>query len=202
MLIAAMNPCPCGHASDANPERCHCTLTAKENYRRRISGPILDRFDLHIEAGALAAGTLAGAPEGETSATVRERVQRARSLQQARYRHLPSVHCNAQLRGAALRELCAPTDGARAWLSGLIDMKRLSARAHDRILKVARTIADLEGSVLVHEEQISEAAELRCLDQIASGRTSGGASPLQIARHAALHKSPGTPPAEKPKGKK
>jgi magnesium chelatase family protein len=204
MLIAAMNPCPCGHASDANPERCHCTLAAKENYRRRISGPILDRFDLHIEAPALPARTLGGAPEGETSATVRERVQRARALQQARYAHLPGVHCNAQLRGAALRELCAPTEAARAWLGGLIDMKRLSARAHDRILKVARTIADLEGSALVHEEQINEAAELRCLDKAVEGRAGSHISLLQIARHAALHKqqSPGTPPGEPPKGEK
>jgi magnesium chelatase family protein len=202
MLIAAMNPCPCGHASDANPERCRCTPAAKEQYRRRISGPILDRFDLHIEAPAVAARTVAGSSDGEPSATIRARVQEARIRQHERYRDLPSVRSNAQLRGSSLRALCAPTETARAWLSGLIDMKRLSARAHDRILKVARTIADLEGAPLVTEEHINEAAELRCLDKVAQDYRPSSTSPLQIARRAALKKSPGTPPGENPKGEK
>jgi magnesium chelatase family protein len=202
MLIAAMNPCPCGHASDANPERCRCTPGAKEQYRRRISGPILDRFDLHIEAPAVAARTVAGSSDGESSAIIRARVQEARFRQQERYQGLPSVHCNAQLRGSALRALCAPTETARAWLSGLIEMKRLSARAHDRILKVARTIADLEGAPLVTEEHINEAAELRCLDKVVEDYRASSVSPLQIARRAALKKSPGTPPGENPKGEK
>jgi magnesium chelatase family protein len=199
MLIAAMNPCPCGHASDANPERCRCTPGVKEAYRRRISGPILDRFDLHIEAPSVAARSLAGAPEGERSATVRERVQRARARQRKRYADAPGVTCNAQLRGASLRALCAPTEAARAWLGGLIDMKRLSARAHDRILKVARTIADLEGAETVREEHINEAAELRCLDKaVEGGGKTVGVSPLRIARHAALHRAPGSPPGQSP----
>jgi magnesium chelatase family protein len=202
MLVAAMNPCPCGHASDANPERCRCTPGAKEQYRRRISGPILDRFDLHIEAPAVAARTLSGEPEGETSATVRERVERARAIQRERYAGLPFVACNAQLRGALLRMLCAPTDAARAWLSGLIEMRRLSARAHDRILKVARTIADLEGAPTVAEQHINEAAELRCLDRAVESYRPGAVSAVQIARHAALQKSPGTQPGEHPKREK
>jgi magnesium chelatase family protein len=200
MLIGAMNPCPCGHSSDRNPERCKCTLPSKEQYRRRISGPILDRFDLHIEAAALPSRELTGAPQGETSATVRARVETARALQQARYASLPGVHCNAQLRGAALRELCQVTEQARGVLGGMLDLHKLSARAHDRVLKVARTIADLEGSPRVHADHVTEASELRCLDKAVEGRASSRSTALQVARTAALHKSPGLTSGEQPKG--
>jgi magnesium chelatase family protein len=200
MLIGAMNPCPCGHSSDRNPERCNCTLPAKEQYRRRISGPILDRFDLHIEAAALPSRELTGAPQGESSATVRARVEAARALQRKRFAALPGLHCNAQLRGTPLRELCASTEQARGVLAGMLDVHRLSARAHDRVLKVARTIADLEGSAQVHAEHIREAAELRCLDKPVEGRASNRSGALQVARSAALRKSPGTSSGEQPKG--
>src|SRR5204863_2294453 len=133
------------------------------------------------------------APDGETSAAVRARVGRAREVQRRRFSALSGVNCNAQLRGEALRELCGTTAGARAVLGGWLDMKRLSARAHDRVLKVARTIADLDGSALVHEAQIGEALQLRCLDRPTEGPPPR-VSTLTIARHAALHKSPGTPP--------
>jgi magnesium chelatase family protein len=199
MLLGAMNPCPCGHASDANPDRCTCSLPLKETYQRRISGPILDRFDLHIEAPALRTKDLVGAPDGERSASVRERVEAARTLQRERFKHLPGIHCNAPLRGRALRELCAPTDIARAVLAALIDQNHLSARAHDRILKLARTIADLEGSPLVHDGHVKEAAQYRCLDRPLAGRpASPRVTALQIARHAA-QKTPGAGPGEHPR---
>jgi magnesium chelatase family protein len=201
MLIGAMNPCPCGHSSDANPERCKCTLPSKEQYRRRISGPILDRFDLHIEAAALPSKELTNAPEGESSATIRARVEVARALQHERYAVLPGVHCNAQLRGPALREFCNVTEKARGWLGGMLDMHRLSARAHDRVLKVSRTIADLDGSHLVETQHVAEAIELRALDKALTGRESGRSTALQVARTAALaKKSPGNSPGEQQKG--
>ncbi|TMA29579.1 MAG: ATP-binding protein [Deltaproteobacteria bacterium] len=181
MLLGAMNPCPCGHASDPDPERCRCTIVGKDVYLRRMSGPILDRFDLHIEARALATPDLLGLPQGDTSAQVRERVERARAVQRRR-----GVHCNAQLRGRTLRELCGATEKARGFLAGYVEMGRLSARSHDRVLKLARTIADLENSELVHEEQIQEASELRCLDKPVSGRDPR--SSLDLARERVTRK--------------
>ena len=99
MLIGAMNPCPCGHAADADPGRCGCTDAAKDAYGRRVSGPILDRFDLHIEVGALRTEDFLGQPRGESSADVRERVERARAVQRRRYARVPGLHCNGQLSG-------------------------------------------------------------------------------------------------------
>ena len=194
MLLAAMYPCPCGHASEASPGRCDCTQAERSAYLRRISGPILDRIDLHIEAPPLKSHELHGPPDPLTSAEVRGRVQRAREIQRRRLADIPGARCNAHLRGEALRELCRPTENARAVLKGMVDLKGLTARAHDRVLKVARTIADLEQSPLVHEHHVNEAVDMRCLDRPAAGRR--GVSPLTIARHAALHKSPGTAPGE------
>ena len=199
MLVAAMNPCPCGHASDKNPERCTCTLPQKQLYMGRVSGPILDRFDLHLEAPALRSQDLLGRPEGEPSAKVRERVERARALQRERYAGLAGIQCNAQLRGPALRELTFATEKARAALAGYLDLHRFSARAHDRVLKLARTIADLEGSERVDEDHVSEASQLRCLDKPLTGRPGRSVSPLDVARHAATRKSPGAPPGEHPR---
>src|SRR5207237_2016681 len=121
MLLGAMNPCPCGHASDADPDRCTCTLPAKENYMRRISGPILDRFDLHIEVGALRTKDFLALPQGEASAAVRERVEACRALQRRRFAQFPDLHCNAQLSGPALRKLVGASDAARSLLARFID---------------------------------------------------------------------------------
>jgi magnesium chelatase family protein len=192
MVLAAMNPCPCGHAMDADPERCRCTLPGKESYLRRISGPILDRFDVHIEAPAVSTRELSGAPDGETSTQAREKVEKARAIQRKR-----GVHCNAQLRGRALREACGATDRARGVLAGIIEASRLSARAYDRILKLARTIADLAGSGRVNEDHVFEASQLRCLDRPLTGRDPR--PPLHIARETVTHKSPGTAPGELPR---
>src|SRR5439155_1215036 len=192
-LPGAMNPCPCGHASDPEPDRCICTVPAKESYRRRISGPILDRFDLHIEVGALRTKDFLGLPQGESSAVIRERVERARDVQRRRFAQHPGLHCNAQLGGPALRKLVDATEAARSRLARFIDEKSLSARAHDRILKLARTIADLEARGRVEEADVDAALQLRCLDRpVRSGPGTGRLTSLQLARNAALNRAPGT----------
>lgn len=193
MLLGAMNPCPCGHAADKNPNRCRCSLPAKENYRRRISGPILDRFDLHIEVGPVQAAQLQGAPDGDSSAVVRARVERARERQRSRLRHLPGIYCNAQLGGPGLRQACRATAAALAKLGGIIEGKELSARAHDRILKLARTIADLRADDDVTEDHIGEAAQLRCLDR----PVEAAPTPLRALFRADVERiSPGAVPGE------
>jgi len=199
MLIGAMNPCPCGHASDANPGNCSCTLPQRHAYLSRISGPILDRFDLHIEAPALKPKELIGLPQGDSSATVRARVERARQVQRERYAKVPGVHCNAQLRGPTLSEIVFMTSEATSVLAAQLDKLRLSARAHDRILKLARTIADLRGCERVEGGHIHQAVQMRCLDKPLEGRP--GRRPitaLDIARHLAQH-APGKKPGEHPR---
>jgi magnesium chelatase family protein len=199
MLLGAMNPCPCGHSSDANPNRCRCTLPARENYRRRISGPILDRFDLHIEVNPLRSNELLSAPDGESSAAVRARVERAREIQRQRFRGLPGVYCNAQLGGPRLRELCRATPAALDHLARAIDSAQLSARAHDRILKLARTVADLNGRDPVTEGEINEASQLRCLDRPLTAAPNTRQGPLAIARKVLAHAAPGASPGELPR---
>ena len=198
MLIAAMNPCPCGHASDKNQNRCRCSLPMKENYLRRLSGPILDRFDLHVEVAALPAREMQSKPRGESSASIRERVERARVIQRDRFANLPGIHCNAQIRGN-VAELCRATPNAKATLAAWLDKDKLSARAHDRVLKVARTIADLEGGLLVRPEHVNEAVQMRCLDQPVTGSPSRSVSIAEIARLVAAQKSPGVQPGEQPR---
>lgn len=198
MLLAAMNPCPCGHQGDKDPARCKCSLAAKETYRRRVSGPILDRFDLHIEAPSLGASELIGAPDGDSSAKVRDSVERARDRQRARFAGRPGLYANAQLRGRLIRELCGATLEAQRQVGALLEGLGLSARAHDRILKLARTIADLEGSAHVHAGHVDEAATLRCLDKPVEGPSGPDLPPISAARERALKpktkKSPGNPP--------
>ena len=192
MLLGAMNPCPCGHASDPEPDRCICTVPAKESYRRRISGPILDRFDLHIEVGPLRTKDFLRLPQGESSAVIRERVERARDVQRRRFAQYAGLHCNAQLGGPALRKLVDATEAARSRLARFIDEKSLSARAHDRILKLARTIADLEARGRVEEADVDAALQLRCLDRpMRSGPDIARLTSLQLARNAALNRGPG-----------
>jgi magnesium chelatase family protein len=199
MLLGAMNPCPCGHAADGVPGRCRCTLPAQESYRRRISGPILDRFDLHVEVRQLSSADLLASPEGESSAAVRARVERARGIQRERFRGLAGVYCNAQLGGRSLRRLCDATREATAKLGELIDGMKLSARAHDRILKLARTIADLQGAGPVTDEHVGEAAALRALDRPVAEAPPARESALVIARKVAARKSPGASPGEVPR---
>lgn len=195
MLVGAMNPCPCGHASDKNPGRCACTAAQKQAYMGRISGPILDRFDIHIEVPAVRPQDLLGRPEGDSSEVIRERVERARKRQRERYVKVPGVHCNAQLRGPALREMTFLTDAAAARLAAQLDRKALSARAHDRVLKLARTLADMEGSETVGPGHIDIAVQWRCLDRTLSVKPGRGNTAKDIARQFAL-RPPGTTPGE------
>ena len=167
LLVAAMNPCPCGFEGES---RCQCGVPTKHRYRRRVSGPILDRLDLHVEAHALKPAELADAPTGETSANVRERVERARQVQRKRFASFPGVYANAQLRGRLLREMCTVSSEARRTLSAAMERLRLSARAHDRVLKLSRTIADLEAAVRIEVHHVLEAVQYRCLDRPIEGR--------------------------------
>jgi magnesium chelatase family protein len=184
MLVAAMNPCPCGYEGEL---RCTCTLPAKEQYRRRISGPILDRFDLHVEARALTPAELAGPPADESSESVRERVEAARARQRERFKEMRGVHANAQLRGRALREICECSTEARAVLFDAMERLQLSARAHDRILKLSRTIADLEAAPRIERIHVTEAVQLRALDRPLEGRAREQLPPHHAARLRVLH---------------
>jgi magnesium chelatase family protein len=170
----------------------------KETYLRRISGPILDRFDLHIEAPPVKSADLQQSPDGERSVEARARIERARNIQRKRFASVPGVYCNAQVGGPALHDLCRITPAGLKFLSDWIDKKQLSARSHDRILKVARTIADLRGCADVGEGDVQEAAQMRCLDEPLKGRPRRPFDFRAIARQLALHKPPGNPPGEHP----
>ncbi len=163
MLVGAMNPCPCGHYGDrARP--CVCTFHELHRYRRRISGPLLDRIDLHVDVPSLRGDVLASAGTGEPSEAVRRRVVGARAAQEAR-RGERGPRCNARLRGAALRRTCTPDEAGRRLLAAAMERLGLSARAHDRILRVARTIADLAGEEAVRAPHVAEAVQYRALDR-------------------------------------
>jgi magnesium chelatase family protein len=164
MLVAAMNPCPCGYSGD--PQRdCRCSPQQIQRYRNRISGPLLDRIDLHIEVPAVRYSELAGLGRGESSAAIRERVVAARSLQQERFRGSTGVHCNAAMRAKDVQRHARPDDAGQQILKMAVTDLHLSARSYDRILKVARTIADLAGSDIVRESHVSEAIQYRALDR-------------------------------------
>jgi magnesium chelatase family protein len=158
MLLAAMNPCPCGHFSD--PARdCRCTGGIIQRYLGKISGPLLDRIDLHIEVPAVPYQELRGKDDGVTSAEIRARVERARGIQQARGFY------NSQIPVRQLRKLCALDDAGERTLELAVRRMGLSARAHDRILKVARTIADLASEERVSAKHLAEAVQYRSLDR-------------------------------------
>ena len=163
ILIAAMNPCPCGYYGHPT-KPCTCSQNAVHKYLNKISGPLLDRLDLHIEVPPVDYKALSDKVQGETSAQIRERVNRARELQVARYKGT-GITCNAQLTPALLRKHCVMTDEASAYLSKSFDAMGLSARAYDRILKVARTIADLKGNDEIQKDDIGTALRFRSLDR-------------------------------------
>jgi magnesium chelatase family protein len=154
-LIAAMNPCPCGYLGHHN-NKCRCTPDQVSRYRARISGPLLDRIDLHIEVPALREDELIAAASGETSATVRDRVQAARDIQMQR-----QGKSNAQLGSQEVDAFCAADDAGAALLKQAISRLNLSARAYHRILKIARTIADLAGGGAIKTNHIAEAIQYR-----------------------------------------
>jgi magnesium chelatase family protein len=159
-LIAAMNPCPCGALGDPSGS-CHCTPAAVERYRARISGPLLDRFDMQVEVPRVAAGEFEQPMgEGGGSAAAASAACRARALQRAR-----QGVCNARLADAEVQRCCAPDQRGARVLELAMERLRLSGRARQRVLRVARTIADLEGRAVIGAAQVSEAMMLRCLDR-------------------------------------
>jgi magnesium chelatase family protein len=171
MLVAAMNPCPCGHYGENNPAHpCTCTPAQIHRYMSRISGPLLDRIDIQCDIQAVPYSVLKDAAPGESSATMRERVIAARRIQENRFAaHNTTaqkpIHCNAQMTPKLVREYCVLDAAGDKLLSYAMDKMGLSARAHDRILKVARTIADLDKCENIQMQHISEAIGYRSLDR-------------------------------------
>ncbi len=164
MLVAAMNPCPCGHYNDPQ-HPCTCAPGAVHKYLSRISGPLLDRIDIQVEITPVPFARLAEATEGEHSAAIRQRVIRARQVQAARFEGVAGVYCNAQMSSKMLRQYCKLAEEGHNLLRYAMDKLGLSARAYDRILKVSRTIADLDGSELIQVRHLSEAISYRNLDR-------------------------------------
>jgi magnesium chelatase family protein len=163
MLAAAMNPCPCGFATDP-VKACSCTPLQIQRYLARISGPLLDRIDIHIDVPPVKHRELAGEPSGESSGQIRERVSRARAVQQERFRR-SKVYCNAHMSTRQIRKHCQIEGEAKSLLELAMDRLGLSARAYDRILKVARTIADLDGQDGILPEHVAEGIQYRSLDR-------------------------------------
>lgn len=164
MLAAAMNPCPCGYATDPNHE-CSCIPAQVQRYLSKISGPLLDRIDIHIEVPAVKYKELSSEPTGETSEQIRERVKATREVQLKRFLGRKHVFCNARMQSKDIRKYCKIDSRGDELLKMAITRFGLSARAYDRILKVSRTIADLEQSDAILPEHISEAIQYRSLDR-------------------------------------
>jgi magnesium chelatase family protein len=163
MLVSAMNPCPCGYLGDPKDE-CRCSPAQIQRYRSRISGPLLDRIDLHIEAPALSIAELRSEKPGETSAAIRERVNRSRARQHARFAGTRTTS-NARMTHAQIRRQCHIDASLGDLLQHAMEQLSLSARAYDRILKVARTIADLAAADRIESRHLLEAIQYRSLDR-------------------------------------
>ena len=165
MLVAAINPCPCGYLNHPTRE-CQCTPLSIQKYQRRISGPILDRIDLHIEVPAVEVIKLSGnASEGQArtqdeSRVVREQVMRAREIQTKRLAR-SKIYCNAQMKNKQVKEFCPLDSQSQLILNRAVEKFDLSARAYFRVIKVGRTVADLEGSENIQSKHISEALAYR-----------------------------------------
>ena len=159
-----MTPCPCGYYTPPTRE-CTCSPGAVHRYMGRISGPLMDRIDLHVEVTPVTPAELSRAEPGEPSAAIRERVVRAREVQQRRFRGVEGVHTNAMMNAAMLREYCRPDAAGAALLERAMERLSLSARAYDRILKVARTIADLAGRARITAQESAGAGGYRPPDR-------------------------------------
>lgn len=164
MLVASMNPCPCGYYNHPTKE-CTCAPGAVQRYLGRISGPLLDRIDIQVEIMPVPFEELSSQRDGEASKSIRERVVEARHIQSARYAGTPGVFCNAQMTSKMLAEHARPDSEGLDMLRMAMERFDMSARAYDRILKVARTIADLDKSTEVKSHHIAEAISYRNLDR-------------------------------------
>ena len=163
MLVAAMNPCPCGYLGDPQ-HSCRCSLPQIQKYRSKISGPLLDRIDLHIEAPAVDIEQLQNSEKGESSDMIRKRVEKCRSIQAERLKQY-GIYANAFLPDSIMEEVCFLGDENSALLKRAMKELSLSARAYGRILKVSRTIADLESSEVIRRQHLLEAIQYRTLDR-------------------------------------
>ncbi len=164
MLVASMNPCPCGYYN--HPEKtCMCGPGVVQKYLNRISGPLLDRIDIHVEVTPVPFRELSGKSQSESSDTVRERVMEARKIQESRYAEQERIHCNAQMSSRQLPTICRLDDTGVQLIRNAMEKLGLSARAYDRILKVARTIADLDASEVILSNHLAEAINYRSLDR-------------------------------------
>lgn len=163
-LVAAMNPCPCGYLGDPSRE-CRCSPNQIEKYRQRISGPLLDRIDLHVDVPAVDYRELRNDQQGESSATIRQRVEEARAIQLQRFISYPGMSCNSDMGTRQVTEFCRLTHASELTLEQAMNSLNFSARAYDRILKVSRTLADLDGEPNVGEVHVLEAIQYRTLDR-------------------------------------
>lgn len=164
MLIAAMNPCPCGYCGDPSHE-CNCTSSEIQRYMSRISGPLLDRIDIHVSVPSVKVKELSSTTRGERSEAIRERVNHARKRQLERFKEEKNIYSNAQMESRDTRKYCQLEDKSQSLLALAIKRQGLSARAYDRILKVARTIADLDDSDAIKTGHVAEAIHYRSLDR-------------------------------------
>ena len=164
MLVAAMNPCPCGYYNHPDRE-CVCKPGEVQKYLNKISGPLMDRIDLHVEVLPVPYNELSDVRRGEPSAEIRKRVVAARKIQEARYAAYPGIHSNAQMTTKLLQQYCGLDQRCQEALHSAMRRLGLSARAYDRILKVSRTIADLGGSDNIQYEHLAEAINYRSLDR-------------------------------------
>ena len=164
MLIASMNPCPCGYFNHPEKE-CTCGPGVVQKYLSKISGPLLDRIDLHVEVTPVAFGEISSAKEFEKSEAIRNRVIQAREIQTERYQLQDGIYANAQITSKMLKEVCVITTAGQTLLKKAMEHLNLSARAYDRILKVSRTIADLAGKPDILPEHLTEAIHYRSLDR-------------------------------------
>jgi len=163
LLVAATNPCPCGWYGDSQRE-CHCTLSQILKYRKKLSGPILDRIDIHIEITSLSSKFLIEEKEEESSEEIKKRVEKAREIQKERFKN-EGIYFNAHMNTSLIKKYCIMTDESKKLLQDALENLKISARAYDKIRKVARTIADLDNSEKILPHHISEAIQYRCLDR-------------------------------------
>jgi magnesium chelatase family protein len=164
MLVTSMNPCPCGYYNHPEKE-CVCPPGGVQKYLNRLSGPLLDRIDIHIEVTPVGFNELTDRKPAEPSAAVRERVVKARLIQLKRFEGMEGMYCNAQMNASLLREVCSIDAAGQQLLRTAMEKLGLSARAYDRILKVARTIADLDNSARIESQHLAEAIQYRSLDR-------------------------------------
>lgn len=166
ILLAAMNPCQCGHLGDKTMD-CICSPHKVQQYRGKISGPLLDRIDIHIEVPRLTKEELLNSGNSENSVSIKDRIDKARTIQNKRFKNLNgrTIPINSQMKAGDIKNFCHLTDRAVAFLEASIDKLRLSGRAYERVLKVAQTIADLAGKEVIDFEDIAEAVQYRALDR-------------------------------------